>query len=138
MVSRLVVGPSARPVVLNRPANPQTLIMPRAESIRQSKPVRPGSLREPSFAGGLHNLRQLQEAFRNRASVMGLALLSIRDAKQFLNELGFKRHGENFFGPKGMQVHIDRGVAHNHGDHLDVTQKGQKIKVPVDPTVRFE
>lgn len=94
--------------------------------------------RDGSLFAGLHNLRQLQDALRNQAASLGVSKLSLCDAKKFLCQLGFKRHGENFFGPHGMQVHIDRGVSHNHGDHLDITQKGTKIKVQIDPEVRFE
>jgi hypothetical protein len=139
MVSRISVAPSARPPLVNDPVKQRIPIVLHADRANQTKPVRQDRPWEPLFAGRLQNLTHLKQAFQKQATRLGVSLLSIEQAKKFLIEdLGFKRQGENFAGPHGIRVHIDRGTSHNHGDHLDITQKSKKRKILVDPTVRFE
>jgi hypothetical protein len=109
----------------------------------QFKSLAPQSVRYIHYPAGLSgtvkNIQQVRDAFAKQAAVENVDVLSLRAAKKFLHQLGFKRQGENYFGPKGMQAHVDMGTSKGHGEHLDLTQKGwEKIKIKVNPEVRFD
>ncbi len=84
------------------------------------------SVGAPRFGGGA--------ALKLESVAQELEGLTLRDAKHTLRKLGFKRAGENFQGPSGLQAHVDM----THGDHLDLTHRGDKRRVPVDFSIRFE
>jgi hypothetical protein len=90
------------------------------------------------FAGRRHggkvkNIPDVKQQFVNLATETGRLWPTLKETKDLLREMGFKPHGTSFYGPNSLQAHIEKGT-----DCLDLMHKGQKVKVKIDPSVRFQ